>query len=220
LWLSAAAGLLQRLHLARGGNGQTEKIGNFVVYQKFKKHSTFIWSLLGGLKFPTGDSRRLSEPDVESEAPLPASGIAGHDLALGSGSVDGIVGTSVSARWRRVFLNAAVQYAARTEGDFGHQYANDLTWVGGPGVYLALEDQYSLTFQAAVSGETKGKDTFYGVDDNDSAETIVYVGPQINFTWGDRFSAQVGTDFPVSIDNTGLQAVPDYRVHAAVTWRF
>ena len=71
-----------------------------------------------------------------------------------------------------------------------------------------------------ASGEAKGKDSFYGVKDNDSAETIVYLGPQLNYTWTDKLSLQAGLDIPVSVDNTGLQAVPDYRIHAAVTWRF
>src|SRR5205807_459591 len=123
-------------------------------------------------------------------------------------------------RWKRLFLNAGVQYAARTQGNFGHQYANDLTWSGGPGAYLALTDQRTLAFQVLVSGEAKGKDTVYGVPDGDSAETIVYLGPQINFTWQSKWSAQLGADLPVSIQNSGLQAVPDYRIHAAFTWRF
>ena len=101
-----------------------------------------------------------------------------------------------------------------------NQYANDLTWSGGPGVYLALQKHYTLALQCVVSGETKGKDTFSGVDDDDSAETIVYVGPQVNFTWRKKLAAQAGLDIPVSIDNTGVQLVPNYRAHVAVTWRF
>ncbi len=202
------------------GLGDVSLIGNFRACQTQLGSFAFTWSLLGGIKFPTGDSSRLSEPDVDSEPPLPDSGIGGHDLALGSGSFDGIVGTSLMARWQRAFLTANVQYAIRTEGDFGHQYANDLTWAGGPGYYLVLEDTHTVALQLNVSGEDKGKDTFNGVPDNDSAETIVYLGPQINFTWSDRLSAQVGVDLPVSIYNSGVQVVPDYRVRAALTWRF
>jgi len=52
----------------------------------------------------------------------------------------------------------------------------------GPGIgiiisYLALKDNYTIALQAAVSGESKGKDTFGGVPDDDSAETIVSAGP-------------------------------------------
>ncbi len=63
-------------------------------------------------------------------------------------------------------------------------------------------------------------DTFAGVADEDSAETIVYLGPLVNFTWGSRFSAQLGADLPVSQDNSGDQILPSFRVRAAVTFRF
>lgn len=202
------------------GIGDVSLLGNFVAYRTFHKDYMMTINLLGGLKFPTGNSSHLKEPDVASENGLPESAIAGHDLALGSGSVDGILGTSIYGRWKRLFLNAGFQYAARTEGDFGHQYANDFTWAGGPGYYVMLTDDYSIALQALVSGESKGKDTSHGVPDEDSAVTSVFLGPQIGFTWSTRLSAHLGVDIPVSLENSGLQAVPDYRVHAAVTWRF
>jgi len=200
-------------HGSELGLGDASLIGNFRLYQKSTDDFTFTWTALGGIKFPTGDSSWLGRPDF-------AAGIGGHDLALGSGSFDGLLGTGFSTRWKRLFLAGQMQYAARTEGDFQHQYANDWTWAGGPGVYLVLEDDCSIALQAAVSGESKGKDTFGGVPDNDSAETLVYVGPEICFTWSDNLSAHVGADLPVSYDNTGEQILPSYRVHAAVTWRF
>jgi hypothetical protein len=167
------------------------------------------------LKFPTGDSKHLreSEPDF-------AEGIGGHDLALGSGSFDGVIGTDIFLRWKRFFGTAGTQYAIRSEGDFGYEYANDLSWSGGPGYYVALKDDYTLSLQAIVSGEYKPEDTRHGVDMDDTAETSVFLGPQINFTWGSQLSAQVGADLPVSIKSSGEQIVPTFRIHAAVTWRF
>src|SRR5439155_5755343 len=113
-----------------------------------------------------------------------------------------------------------VQYAIRSEGDFDYQFANDLTWSGGPGYYLALNHDYTLSFQVVVSGEYKGKDTFQGKSAEDTGVTAVYLGPQINFTWRGSLSAYVGADLPVSIDNTSLQTVPDYRIRAGLTWHF
>ena len=198
-----------------GGLGDVSLIGNFLVYQKLTEDFTFNWTALGGIKFPTGSSRRLdpSKPDF-------ATGIGGHDLTLGSGSYDGLVGTGVSARWKRLFLNANMQYTVRSEGSFGYEADNDLSWNGGPGVYLVLGHKYTLAAQCIVSGETKGQDTVHGVPTDDTAETIVYVGPQINFTWSSRLSVQAGADLPVSINSTGDQLVPNYRIHAAATWRF
>lgn len=203
------------IHDKVSGIGDLLLLGTFNAYRKLSTDYSFSWSLVGGVKFPTGDSALLNTPD----SALP-EGIGGHDLALGSGSYDGLVGTSFFARWKRLFATASVQYAIRSEGDFQHQYANDLMWFGGPGVYLALEDNYTLSLDFVISGESKGKDTFAGVPDEDSAETLLYVGPEVSFTWGSRLSAMVGADLPVYRDNSGTQVMPDYRVRAAVTWRF
>jgi hypothetical protein len=119
-----------------------------------------------------------------------------------------------------VFLTGAMQYAIRTEGDFGYQFANDWVWYGGPGVYLVMGEKYTLALQAVVSGESKGEDTINGVATSDTAVTSVFMGPQVNFTWSDRLSVQVAVDLPVSIASSGEQIVPDYRIRADLTWRF
>ncbi len=200
---------------SESGIGDVSLLGNFRLFEKQTKSFTFNWTALGGLKFPTGDSSKLN-PDNEDFAP----GIGGHDLTLGSGSYDGVVGTGFFARWKRLFLTGAMQYAIRSEGDFGYQCANDWTWFGGPGVYVLLGNEHTLSLQAVVSGESKGQDTIGGVPTDDTAITAVYLGPQINFTWSSKLSAQVGADLPVSIVTTGQQIVPDFRVRAALTWRF
>jgi len=204
-----------RRHGSEIGLGDALLLGNVRLYKKRTVDYTFNWNALAGLKLPTGDSGHLraSEPDF-------AAGIGGHDLALGSGSFDGVIGTDIFARWKKLFLTAGTQYAIRSEGDFGYQYANDLSWSGGPGVYVALKDDYTLSLQAIVSGEYKPEDTRNGVATDDTAETSVYLGPQINFTWGSRLSAQLGADLPVSIKSSGEQIVPTFRIHAAITWRF
>ena len=203
---------------ARGndaGIGDVSLLGNFRLYEKLAESFTFNWTALGGVKFPTGNTSHLN-PDEPDFAP----GIGGHDLTLGSGSFDGLLGTGFYARWKRVFVTGAMQYAARSEGDFGYQFANDWTWSGGPGVYLLLGHKHTLALQAVVSGESKGQDTVNGVATDDTAVTSVFLGPQISYTWSSKLSAQVGADLPVSIVSTGEQLVPNYRVRAAVTWRF
>jgi hypothetical protein len=207
------------------GIGDAALIGHFQPYRHETPHSTFSWTILGGIKFPTGDSGRISEEVDELTAPPPPpgaieSGVHGHDLALGSGSFDGIVGTSLYARWQRGFFNASMQYAIRTKGDFDYQYANDLTWLGGPGAYLLLNDKYTLTLQLAVSGEHKGTDTFQGNEAEDTGVTTVYLGPQLGVSWKENLSAEAAVDLPVIRNNTALQIVPDWRVRAGFSWHF
>jgi hypothetical protein len=207
------------------GVGDVSLVANFFAYRYETKKATVAWTVHGGVKLPAGSSDRLQEEVDELTAPppppgAPESGIHGHDLALGSGSVDGIVGTGIFARKQRLFFSANAQYTIRSKGDFDYRYANDLTWWGGPGFFLALKENYTVALQLNVSGESKERDTFQGSKADDTGITSVFLGPQISVTWGERLSAELGADLPVSIDNTALQSVPDYRVRAAVNWRF
>jgi hypothetical protein len=203
------------------GLGDVSLIGHGIAYEHMSGEFSVIWNVLGGIKFPTGNTDRIKEEFNEVEIPgAPVSGIHGHDLTLGSGSYDGIVGTGIYTRWRRAFFSLDVQYLIRTEGDFDYQFANEITWNGGPGWLFAMNDDFTVSLQANLSGESKQRDTFQGEKADDTGITSVYIGPQLTATWGEKLSAELGVDIPVSIDNTALQAVPDYRIRAAFTWHF
>jgi hypothetical protein len=204
------------------GLGDLSLIGHYRVYQHNTEATIFVWDVLGGVKFPTGSSDRIKEELVESEPDpgVPASGIHGHDLALGSGSYDGIVGTSLFASWEKLFVSGALQYNIRSRGDFDYRYANDLAWHVKPGGYLWLTHSNALGLQLVLSGEIKGKDDLAGVTAEDTGMTSVFAGPELSYTWKEKLSAEVGAEFPLVNDNTALQLVPDYRIKAAVTWRF
>src|ERR1043166_8635836 len=156
------------------GLGDVSLVANVRAYERMTEDTTLVLSLLGGVKFPTGQSDRLREELNEIEVPgAPESGIHGHDLALGSGSFDGIVGAAVFGSWNRWFTTASIQYAIRSEGAIGYRYANDLTWNGGPGFYLWLSHGRTLSLQFNVSGESKGLDTRNGESAKDTGITSV-----------------------------------------------
>ncbi|HUI27559.1 MAG TPA: hypothetical protein VL403_15865 [Candidatus Kryptonia bacterium] len=229
------------------GLGDLSLVGNVVAFSDVTENSVLRFSLLGGLKLPTGNSHRIKEELIASQSPScqppvfgggygcsggastiqlrhnvngVQSGIHGHDLALGSGSVDGIIGTQLFGSWKRAFVSAAVQYMLRTEGSFGYTYANDLIWSGGPGAFLLLSHDYTIGTQLVVSGETKGNDTLQGTKGNDTAITALYLGPGFTLTWGTSLAAEIAADLPVLEHNTSLQIVPDYRLRAGVSYRF
>jgi hypothetical protein len=208
-------------HGTEAGLGDVALLGTYTPYRKLGEKFTLNWNLLAGIKFPTGSTERLKEEFNEVEDPIgPPSGIHGHDLTLGSGSFDGIVGSGVYGRWHHAFAAATVQYSIRSTGDYDYRFANDLTWAGGPGYYFVLQDNYTAGLQAVVSGEYKGKDKFGSETADDTGMTAVYLGPQLDFTWGENVSVYLAADFPVSIQNTALQTVADYRLRAGFTWRF
>jgi hypothetical protein len=176
--------------------------------------------LMAGVKFPTGDTSRLREEFAEIEIPgAPPSGIHGHDLALGTGSYDGVVGAQTSLRYRNFFFQADAQLAIRGEGDFGYEPANDISWSGGPGYYFVRNRRAIIGLQFVVSGEHKNLDRFLGEPVEDTGITSVFLGPRVIASIG-RISGEIGVDIPVRIDNTALQTVPDYRVRAGFAFRF
>ena len=210
-----------------GGVGDLVLVGQALPYSLVTERSVFRFSVLGGVKFPTGNSDRLAEELAEGhhhDGPTHGadlqSGIHGHDLALGSGSFDGLVGGQLFWSWQRLFATAAGQYAIRTEGDFEYQFADDVTWSAGPGVFALLTPTYTLGVQALTTGETKGNDRQAGVQASDTAITALYAGPGLTFTWGTSFAADVAADLPVLQHDTGLQIVPDFRLRGGASWRF
>ena len=176
--------------------------------------------LLTGLNFPTGDTSRIKEEFHEVEIPgAPPSGIHGHDLALGTGSYDGIFGGLMSLRYKSFFAQANVQYALRGDGLHQYDFANDLTWDGGPGYYLIRNRQTIVGLQFIVSGEHKDLDRFRGAPAEDTGITSVFVGPRIVASRG-RWSALLEADLPVLMENTSLQVVADYRLRGGISFHF
>ena len=208
------------------GLGDLALVANWSPYHHRIKNGVVRWTLLGGVKLPTGSTARLQEEvDELSAAPIVApnveSAVHGHDLTLGSGSVDAILGTGFFASWNRLYFAAGAQYAWRGWGDYGYRFANDLSWSGGPGVFLVMqEDVMTVSLQANISGEYKPRDTFNGGKLADTAVKYVYAGPQLGVTWKEKLSAEFGVDLPILRDASSLQTVPDYRLRAAITLRF
>ncbi len=176
--------------------------------------------LIGGVKFPTGATGRLKEEFNEVVVPgAPESGIHGHDLTLGTGSYDAIIGGQFSLREKSFFFLADTQFTLRGDGVHQYNFANDLSWSGGPGYYLVRSRTTIVGLQLACSGEHKDVDQFRGQPAEDTGITSVFLGPRLLVSHG-KFSAELAAEFPVSIDNTALQVVPDYRLRASVALRF
>jgi len=208
------------------GVGDLSLIGQVRPYSRVTADSVLTTTLFGGLKLPSGSADRLREEREEAgghdgaHGDEETSGIHGHDLALGSGSVDGVIGGRVLLTWKRFLWTTTVQYLMRTEGSHDYRYANDVIWRGGPGAFLLLDDRYVVTVQLAISGERKGRDELDGGSVGDTRLTLVALGPALSFTWGTSLAVDIGADIPVVRDNSGLQIVPEYRLRGGVSWRF
>jgi hypothetical protein len=141
--------------------------------------------LIGGVKFPTGNTGRLKEEFNEiQQSGAPESGIHGHDLTLGSGSYDGIVGGQFALRYQLFFFQADTQFTFRGDGAHQYNFANDLSWSGGPGFYIVRNHQTIVGLQLAISGEHKDVDRFRGQPAEDTGITSVFFGPRLIASYG------------------------------------
>jgi hypothetical protein len=176
--------------------------------------------LLAGIKFPTGATSRIKEEFNEVEIPgAPESGIHGHDLTLGTGSYDGIFGAQTSLRYHNWFFQGDLQFTLRGDGLHQYDFANEISWGGGPGYYFIRRREVVMGLQFVVSGEHKELDRFQGQPAEDTGITSVFLGPRVIAGFG-KVSAEISVDLPVSIDNTALQVVPDYRIRGGIAIRF
>jgi hypothetical protein len=149
----------------------------------------------------------------------PENAIHGHDLTLGTGSYDGIFGAQSSLRYKKFFAEANGQFTLRGDGADDYHFANDLIWSAGPGYYLVRKRDTLVGFQCVASGESKDVDRFQGRAAEDTGVTSVFIGPRI-IASHDQLSGELAAEFPVLLNTTALQVVPDYRLRAsvAVSW--
>lgn len=232
------------------GIGDMSIIARILAVQMRDEDLLFNLHLTGGVKLPTGNTDRLREELEEHHATsdddlvledshdhtehsvvrhgdedhgdmMMESVVHGHDLALGSGSVDLPLGFSILVEKGSAFLKGGLSYTVRTRGDHEYEYADDLMWNVGPAYYMRREQASSVALRVALSGEHKGKDTGRGgVRQDDTGTSSVFIGPELIVSMKETLSLEAGLDLPLDINNTGTQAVADYRLRAGISYVF
>jgi hypothetical protein len=219
------------------GLGDMTVVGRFTALDRVLNDASLVrLELFAGVELPTGDTDELEEEDhAEGDAHLGVgtptdrprhggssepTGIHDQDLALGSGSVDAILGINAFASYRRLFATSGFQYAVRGNGDHDYRYDNELAFHFGVGGYLLTHSVTTLGVEARLTGETKGNDKQHGEPVTGSNLTALYVGPHLHATYAERARFAVGTQIPVLQNVSELQLVRDYRILASVGWQF
>jgi hypothetical protein len=218
------------------GIGDMAAVAQYTLVRHDDEDSNWFWRVLGGVKFGTGDSDRLREELDEGDeaaaasASLPKheghddegaiSGIHGHDLALGSGSTDFLIGTSAFYRSGRWYGSGDVQYAMRRTGDFDYRFGNDLLWTLSAGRFLVLEHDRTISLQLNLSGENKDFDELSGQRLDDTHSRVLFLGPEMGLTFGPRWSLDLRAEFPIDTYNSSIQTTASYRLRAALVATF
>lgn len=216
------------------GPGDATLISRLGLVEIMDRQRSLHVNLLAGLKFPTGDARRIREemdqtaiydrllPPNTPHDPLghSISSLHPHELAEGSGSWDGVFGVTVTSRWQRWTFNAQFQYALRGKGEAGFTFGDDLMISGGPGFTLLSKQSGTVSLQALASYETNARAELAGRKSDRTGMTAVYAGPQLIATLGSHWSFNAGIDLPLWITANGFQVVPEYRLHGGVSFRW
>ena len=59
-----------------------------------------------------------------------------------------------------------------------------------------------------------------GVRADDTQSRVLFLGPQMGFTFGPRWSLELRADFPVHIENSSIQTTVGWRGQAALVAKF
>jgi hypothetical protein len=218
------------------GIGDISVLGKYRICKTEKNDTSFMVTLLAGIKTPTGDSDRLGEADhheepgsahghdaEESTGPggesegHAESAISGHDVALGSGSWDVFGG--IKAEWaaNNWLADLMAQYYLRTEGDFNYELADDLYVSADVGRILVQESDFAMSLRGGILGEFRDADKQNGVKINHTALDSWYAIVTAAAAW-QAFIGELGVDFALDQDSGDATLVPDerFRISAGV----
>jgi hypothetical protein len=216
------------------GIGDVALVGRLTLLQLSEMQYGITVNALGGVKFPTGDAHRIDDEVQQSlvfESLLPPgtphdplshsiASVHQHNLALGSGSYDGVFGLAVNSRYRRCFLNGQFQYYLRTHGRADFKFGDEIIITGGPGAFLLVNDNWTMSLQANATYDSMGRDELIGRPTNRTGSTQWFLGPAIYFSFGNHVTASAGADVPLHVTNNGFQSLASFQLRGSLTLRF
>lgn len=177
-------------------------------------------NIFAGITVPTGDTDPLEEErEVYLENLEHGEGedhhhAHGHHLALGSGSVDALLGGSLLYTKDAWTGTAQAQYRLTTEGDYVFEYGDSIQAQAGL-EYAVLRGATSSTaigIDTSISWQDNNQ--VMGVEQEGGNDTIVYAGPTASYKRVNGLKASFGWDFAVSDGGEGLDGAADKRCWA------
>lgn len=182
------------------GFGDMTLRGKFRFYKKDYFGAQDKATLIGGIKFPTGDKDKKP--------------------ALGSGSFDFLIGLAAGHESRKWYYFGTARYWINNKDGIkekGDIFLYDIVF----GLRPVLREYYDpdLVLLLELSGEHRNKDKINALKNKDSGGDILYLGP--SFLWSYRnWMIKGGIQLPVYQDLNGEQEKDDLRSVLAVEAHF
>jgi hypothetical protein len=189
-------------------------------YAMADKYGTADWRVRAGVKLPTGDADQLNNYNAVQAIDNGGSNIYSYDRAIGSGSLDWIVGSSFFLREDRFLGFADAQYIGRSTGENDFRFGDKVTVHVTPGYVFFERAKNSFAFLVDSSYTFVGESDFDGTEVPTTGESSFYMGPRVLATFNKTLSAYVGASLPLYHDMNGTQLATDYQVIASIMGAF
>lgn len=170
------------------------------------------FSMLAGLKAPTGDSKLMNSEGEQVEPSATA----------GTGAWDGQAGMAYTIPLRAgLTLDASAIYTFRGEHN-DYRLGDRLDF--GTSVAWALTDasttqpQISLVAEAVLRHVAKSEDG--GIAEDSTGGTVLFLVPGIKVSFAERMAASLGVQLPVVQNLDGDQLETDFRLIAGFSYSF
>lgn len=192
------------VHGNQFGIGDVALLARFKPYVGHGMESTYILSIQGGMKLPTG---RTDGRDSQGELLDP-------HVQLGTGSTDFLMGASGFAANERFAFIANFLGGFTGKGANGHQFGNTLNYDATVRYRLWPEGydspQFFLTF--SLDGEMRGYELLDGVVNPNSGGNVVYASPGIQVFLATGLTLELSYQEAVLHNLYGQQLGEDYRL--------
>lgn len=169
-------------------------------------------ALIGGIKFPTGDSRLINSSGEQVE---PAA-------TAGTGAWDGMAGLAYTLPLNEaLILDASALYTFRGER-YDYRLGDRLD-VGTSLAWRVCGDaktypQVSLVAEATLRHVQKSEEE--GESDGSTGGTVLFLSPGVKASFTERCAASLGVQLPVVQDLNGNQAETAFRLITGVSFSF
>ena len=199
--------------ITSSGLGDLSLVGVYRFYRRDVPRSTTQFSIIGGVKAPTGSTSQ-SDGDAlllpgNSRRRLP------RPLQPGSGSWDGIVGIAGFQNLDRLSFYGSLQGKINSEDDsfrFGHNLHYDFT------VDYVTREERNLFFVLEFNGISTGRNEMNGRTVRNSGGHTLFISPGIEYLPLPNMILESSVQIPIVQDLNGRQ--PEKRVSVLVGLRY
>jgi hypothetical protein len=216
---------------SESGLGDIAIVGSWRAFERLTADGNIVWTVSAGVELPTGNSDRLEEHHSHHEehgalssnnkhGAEATSAVGGHELALGSGSTDLLLGTQLVASRGRMLGRAGAQYAVREEGDHEYHFGNEFMWNVSAGYFLVATHGQTLAFSLRVAGDHRDADEIGGEVHAGTDLSTLWAGPTLAYAGSTGWSSEVDFEYRLDESTSGALLLPDWRLRLAVTRRW